>query len=367
MQGQRCHEIASILRAECARSLVCLLPKIQLITSTRIAQLLLRGISVDIRMSFFILIKLTYLLLIMLLETYLLRKHLPWLATIRHIFVAHRRLLANSHLHLLVTALTTHLSKALLLHYLNGLIQLIGRHLLPLVIVDLLRIFLLQIYYLILPDVILLLLVCQHLVKQLLDLLTILALSSVILIRSHLKPASSAPICSLEPLVSVGVIATRMHTAAAHSVLKVVGAACRVRHQYVVTALVALVRLAQLVDLFQGLGLLVFLGVQARVHVQVRNLLLGVDCHVLILLYLDLLINIEHLHVAEGKIDILEREHCFHRHEKRDACLYRKALMLLGQRILYQELVELPYLLAAKGQHVKERHELFNIEWIALR
>lgn len=50
-------------------------------------------------------------------------------------------------------------------------------------------------------------------------------------------------------------------------------------------------------------------------HVQVRDLLLRVDGHVLILLYLNFLVDVEYLHVVEGKIDIFEGEYSFHRHE----------------------------------------------------
>lgn len=70
-------------------------------------------------------------------------------------------------------------------------------------------------------------------------------------------------------------------------------------------------------------------------HVQVRDLLLRVDGHVLILLYLNFLVDVEYLHVVEGKIDIFEGEYCFHRHEQGDACLDWKTFMLLGERVLY--------------------------------
>ena len=101
-------------------------------------------------------------------------------------------------------------------------------------------------------------------------------------------------------------------------------------------------------------------------HVEVRDLLLGVDCHVLVLLYLHLLVDFEDGLVVEVQVDVLEREDGLHGHEERDAGLDRKARMLLRQGILDQELVELPDLLAAEGQNVDERHELLDVEWVGL-
>lgn len=269
VQGQRRHKITSIVSDAATQKhiICCLLPKVQLIASTRVAQLLLRRIRIHIWMRLFILIKLTYLFLIVLLETYFLGKHLARLAVVRCIIVARCRLLANGSLYLLVAALTTDFSKALLLHHLYRLIQLIWRHLLSLVIIAF--ILLLQVNYLILPYIVLLLLIRQHLIEQLLNLLTVLTLPSIVLLRAHVQPASStSPISAIGPLIPVRVITARVHSSTASSMLEVgVSAAASrcggVGHQDVVAALVALVRLAQLVDLLQGFGLLVFLSVQA--------------------------------------------------------------------------------------------------------
>jgi len=38
--------------------------------------------------------------------------------------------------------------------------------------------------------------------------------------------------------------------------------------------------------------------------------------------------------------------------------------MLIRKRIFQQKLIELPYLLAAKGKNVNERHELFDVEGV---
>ena len=240
-------------------------------------------------MCFLILVELANLLLVVLLEAYFLSEGLSRLATIC-VVIARCRMLAN--LYLLVSTLATDFPEALLLHHLNGLIEFIGSHFLALVIIHLFGFLVLQVNDLVLSDIVLLLLVGQHLIEQLLDLLAVLTLAGIVLLRPHLEPSCS-PIGSFEPVIAVGVVATGMDTAAASSLLEIMSCSS-IGHQDVITALVALVGFTKLVYLFESLGLFVFLSIQARMHVQVRYLLLGVNCHVLVLFNFNFLIDVEH-------------------------------------------------------------------------
>jgi hypothetical protein len=83
-------------------------------------------------------------------------------------------------------------------------------------------------------------------------------------------------------------------------------------------------------------------------HIQVGNLLLCVQSHILILFYGYLLVDLEYGLVAEAQAYVLEREDGFHGHEQGDARLHREARVLLRQWVLNKEFVELPDLFTAE-------------------
>lgn len=121
---------------------------------------------------------------------------------------------------------------------------------------------------LIVSNVVLFLLIGQHFVEQLLDFLTVFAFVSI---------AISIPVVTLQvPFQSsIEFLAS-------------------ISHQNVIAALIALISLTKFVDFLESFGLLVLLGVQARVHVQIRNLLFGVYGHILVLLDRHFFVNVEH-------------------------------------------------------------------------
>jgi hypothetical protein len=50
-------------------------------------------------------------------------------------------------------------------------------------------------------------------------------------------------------------------------------------------------------------------------HIEVAYLLLGIDRHVLVLLYGDMFIDFEHASVGKVHLDIFKAKYCLHRHE----------------------------------------------------
>lgn len=122
--------------------------------------------------------------------------------------------------------------------------------------------------------IVLFLLFRKHLVEQFLDLLTVLA------------------------LVPVGVVVD--FRGAAHVFFHYfVQVLAGIRHQNIVGRLVTLISFAQFVYFFQGFGLLILLGIQTGMHIQIADLLLGIECHILILFDLHLLVDVEHGAVVE--------------------------------------------------------------------
>jgi hypothetical protein len=91
------------------------------------------------------------------------------------------------------------------------------------------------------------------------------------------------------------------------------------------------------------------------VHIEVTYLLLGIDRHILTLLNSNLFVNFKNTLIIKVHLDIFERKHGFHGHEKRDASLDGEAILGVGQLVLQQELIELTDLLATERQDVDQR------------
>ena len=91
--------------------------------------------------------------------------------------------------------------------------------------------------------------------------------------------------------------------------------------------LITLICLAQLIDLLERLGLLVFLRIETTVHIEVRYLLLGVYGHILLLFDRHLLIDLENRLVIEVHLDVLKAENCLHGHKQWDAGLDGETLV----------------------------------------
>lgn len=111
----------------------------------------------------------------------------------------------------------------------------------------------------------------------------------------------------------------------------------RVSITQLIVAAICFVRVAQLVDFFEGLGLLVFQCVQTGLHVQVIILFLCVQSHIGILLLHDLTVEREHRvssltcrvqaatqPILEIHLDVLEGEDGLHDLKERNARLNRE-------------------------------------------
>lgn len=122
-----------------------------------------------------------------------------------------------------------------------------------------------------------------HLVEQLFDLVTVLALVSIV----------------VEARVVVGV----------HLVNDPVDAVV-----VVVVGRVTLVCLAQLVDFPQSSGLLILLCVQTRVLIEIGYLLFCIDSHVFLLLERHQLVNLEHTVIIKAQLEVLEAKGSLHCH-----------------------------------------------------
>lgn len=146
----------------------------------------------------------------------------------------------------------------------------------------------------IISNVVLFLLLGEHLVEQFFDLLAVFAVVAV-------------AVTAVFAAIFVGATHVFFH----NSIEVLTG----ISHKYVVAALITFIGLAQFVDFFQGLGLLVFLCVQTGMHIEVRYLLFGVQGHILVLLDGHFFIDFEDRSILEVQVDILEGEDCFHCHE----------------------------------------------------
>ena len=108
---------------------------------------------------------------------------------------------------------------------------------------------------LIIPNIILLFLICKHFVEEFFDFVTVFGFVAVVVAVVTLYILFN---CSIYVLAGIS-------------------------HQNIITTLIPLISLTQFINLFQCFSLLIFLRIQTWMHVQIWYLLFGVDGHVLIL------------------------------------------------------------------------------------